>query len=61
MAKLLIEHGADIHAKDKFGLTPLMQAAVKDNVDLLQELEQRGAKVNVRVDVNIYFETASFY
>ena len=47
VAKLLLEHNADVHIKDKFGLTPLIIAAAKDNLEMIQELELRGAKFNV--------------
>ena len=46
VAKLLLEHNADVHIKDKFGLTPLIIAAAKDNLEMIQELELRGAKFN---------------
>ena len=49
MARRLLESGSDVHARDKFNLTPLMIAAAKDNLVLAQELEQKGAKYNVRV------------
>ena len=49
VGKLLLQHGADVHSKDKFGLTPLMIAASKDNLELIQELENHGAKFNVSV------------
>ena len=49
VARRLLESGSDVHARDKFNLTPLMIAAAKDNLVLAQELEQKGAKYNVRV------------
>ena len=49
VARRLLESGSDVYARDKFNLTPLMIAAAKDNLVLAQELEQKGAKYNVRV------------
>ena len=43
----LMERGASVNVKDKFGNTPLMLAASKGQKDLINELIQRGADLNV--------------
>lgn len=43
----LISNGARIDAKDKYGLTPLHYAAMKNNINAAQELVSSGADVNV--------------
>ena len=47
VAKLLLQYGADANAKDKFGLTPLMLAASRNDVDTIRELIKFEANVNV--------------
>ena len=51
VARKLIENGADIHARDKFSLTPLMLAAAKDNLIVAQDLEEKGAKYHVSLSI----------
>ena len=51
MAKLLLAGGADVHARDKFQLTPMMIAASKDNLEMILELEQKGGRVNVSLNL----------
>ena len=53
--KLLLDAGADIHAKSKFGLTCLMKAVGHSSPDIVQVLLQRGARVN---DICRYGNTA---
>ena len=55
MIKLLVGHGADINAKDKFGRTAVLDAARQVNdrnrvkvVDILPFLLQNGAKKEIR-------------
>ncbi|EGZ22543.1 hypothetical protein PHYSODRAFT_497418, partial [Phytophthora sojae] len=43
VAELLVTHGADIELPDERGWTPLMAAAWKDHVDVVQLLLQHGA------------------
>ena len=45
---LLLEAGADIEAKDKYGVTPLLQASGGPNKELLQFLINKGASVHAK-------------
>jgi uncharacterized protein len=45
-AKQLIEDGADIEAKDEHGMTALIIACSKGNLDIARLLIEKGAKVN---------------
>ena len=47
-AKLLIDAGADVNAKDNDGLTALMVAANNRNSEVVQELINAGADVNAK-------------
>lgn len=47
-ARLLIEAGADVNAKDDFGCTPLHRAANSRNVGLIQILLEAGADNNAK-------------
>src|SRR5262249_34218245 len=48
--RLMLDHGADIHAVDPLGRTALMYAAASDllPLDVVKLLIERGAKVNAR-------------
>ena len=46
-ARMLIENGAPVSAKDSGGLTPMMVAASKNLAPIVQLLEQRGASIRV--------------
>lgn len=46
VAKLLIEKGAQIEAKDTRGRTPLLICAMESHVEVAQVLVQHGAQVN---------------
>jgi ankyrin repeat protein len=48
IAKLLIAKGADVNAKSKAGVTPLMVAAAHDNAVLAGVLIQSGADVDAK-------------
>ena len=48
VAKLLIEHGADIDIKDNRGNTPLYQACFKNNTEIAKLLIEYGADVNIK-------------
>jgi len=43
IAELLIEHGADVNDRSKYGVTPLYKAATKEMAELLIK---HGANVN---------------
>jgi len=45
-ARLLIDVGAPIDAENKSGMTPLMIAANRGNLDVVQALLAKGASVN---------------
>ena len=45
IADLLLNHGAEIHARDGDGFTPIHRAIEAGDVDLVKYLMQRGAKL----------------
>jgi ankyrin repeat protein len=47
LVKVLLDHGAQVNARDKYGHTPLMRAAGIGNVELAELLLQRGANVDL--------------
>jgi len=51
LARLLIEHGADVNAKDRQGGTPLHRAASGGQVSLIDVLIEKGARVNATTAV----------
>ncbi|MGI9548610.1 MAG: ankyrin repeat domain-containing protein [Bdellovibrionales bacterium] len=48
VAKILLEHGANIHAKNNKGRTALMLAAWRDHASFAKVLIKKGAKVNAK-------------
>ena len=46
IARLLIEHGADVHARSRGGFTPLLFAAQQDDLDSVRVLLAAGVDVN---------------
>ncbi len=48
VAKLLLEHGADLNAKNEGGWTPLHLAALNGRVDIVASLLEHGADPNVQ-------------
>ncbi len=42
----LIRAGADVHEKDPYGLTPLIEATLKEDLGIAQALLEHGAKVD---------------
>lgn len=43
IARLLIEHGADVNAKDKYGTTPISEATLQGHFDIVRLLLENGA------------------
>jgi uncharacterized protein len=50
IARLLLEHGADVNARQQAGVTPLHQAAAAGQLGLAELLLDHGADVNARTD-----------
>jgi len=52
IVELLIQHGADINAKDKWGrgYTPLQRAAIRGRPELVELLLEAGADISVKND-----------
>ena len=48
--EFLLQHGADIHAKDKMGNTPAHSAAIAGNVDTMRALIAAGIDFHARND-----------
>ena len=48
--RVLIQAGANVNAKDNYGSTPLMYAALNDNSEVFKALIQAGANVNAKND-----------
>uniref|UniRef100_A0A8C5BYZ4 Poly [ADP-ribose] polymerase n=1 Tax=Gadus morhua TaxID=8049 RepID=A0A8C5BYZ4_GADMO len=46
VVELLLQHGADVHAKDKGGLAPLHNACSYGHLEVAQRLVRRGAAVD---------------
>ena len=46
MAESLIQNGADVTAKDVFGVTPLIEAAMFDREEVVNFLINHGAKMD---------------
>jgi ankyrin repeat protein len=49
IVELLIDAGADVNAKDKWGFTPLHEAAVNGQKEVAELLIAKGADVNVKI------------
>ena len=48
LAEMLLDHGAEINAKDKNGMTPLHWAVAEEQMGCVQILLDRGADANMR-------------
>src|SRR5690348_3903947 len=44
--RALIEKGADVNEKDAYGLTPLIEATIKNNIEIAKLLLEKGARVD---------------
>lgn len=44
--KKLIKGGSDVNEKDAYGFTPLIEATIKNNIEVAQLLLQHGAKID---------------
>jgi ankyrin repeat protein/serine/threonine protein kinase len=53
VAELLIDRGADVKAKDVFGLTPLHFAAAYDRIEVAQTLIAKGADINAHSEHDV--------
>ena len=51
IVKILLEHGASVHAKDDYGHAPLHKACGNGNLEIVQALIQHNADVNVLDDM----------
>eukprot|EP00730_Choanoeca_flexa_P011139 TRINITY_DN23866_c0_g1_i1.p1 TRINITY_DN23866_c0_g1~~TRINITY_DN23866_c0_g1_i1.p1 ORF type:complete len:193 (+),score=31.86 TRINITY_DN23866_c0_g1_i1:102-680(+) len=45
---VLLDHGADVDARERYGVSSLMYAAMKGHVDAIRLLVQRGAEINAK-------------
>ena len=48
IVELLINHGADVNAKNDDAGTPLHAASMKDNKEIVELLINRGADINAK-------------
>ena len=46
--RVLISEGAEVNAKDEYGMTPLLYATWKSSPEIVQLLIEKGADVNAR-------------
>ena len=46
LVRFLVDHGADVTARDKYESTPLHKASIRGRVDLARFLVERGAGVS---------------
>jgi uncharacterized protein len=49
VVRILLEHGAAIEARDRYGTTPLINAAMNSNQEMVRILLEHGAAINARV------------
>lgn len=48
LAEILLQHGANVNAKNDYGKTPLHEAAEEGDIDTVELLLRYGADVNTR-------------
>ena len=53
VAEYLLQHGADIHLDNKYGYTPLMQAVMRNDPNMVNMLLDKGARIDQK---NFYTE-----
>jgi len=53
LCRLLIDHGANVNARQQGGFTPLHSAAQNGNLKMMQLFLSRGAEVNARTSQGI--------
>jgi len=58
LVKYLVEHGADVHIKDKFHKTPLVYAIEKNQIKVVMYLSKRANKSEAKYEINGLFESA---
>ncbi|MDR1485963.1 MAG: ankyrin repeat domain-containing protein, partial [Planctomycetaceae bacterium] len=58
LVKCLVKNGADVHAKDKEGRTPIFNAVAKDKQDIVEYLLQHGEQIDIKDEKN---RTLLFY
>jgi ankyrin repeat protein len=47
VVKLLVEHGASLEVTDKKGMTPFLEAADAESLDVVKYMEENGSDINV--------------
>jgi len=50
VTRLMLDHGADVNARDDSGATPLHEAVRQGKIELVKEFVARGADVNARTE-----------
>jgi len=53
VARLLVQHGADVNIQTSHGHSPLLYAVIKDNIELVELLIKKGASVTVATNAGI--------
>jgi hypothetical protein len=48
--RMLLQHGADVHAKDRYGKTPIIRSPMLDSMECVQLLIEANADVNAADD-----------
>jgi hypothetical protein len=48
LARILLEHGADVNAQDRYGTTPLLIALGINNLEIVEILLKAGAKLDLK-------------